>query len=182
MRFHAPYLEWAKSRPAAAFDLAGSNVLACSLDDLPGAREALALSGRNDNGYPPLLEAIADRYGVHAGQVTTATGAAGANFQAFAALLSPGDDVLVERPGLRPAARRAAAAGREHRPLRSPVRGRLRARSRCGARGDDAADAPDRGHDAAQSVRGAGRRRRDGRGRADRGGSRRARPGGRGLP
>lgn len=102
MRFHAPYLEWAKQRPAAAFDLAGSNVLACSLDDLPGAREALALGGRNDDGYAPLVDAIASRYGVDARQVTTATGTAGANFQAFAALLSPGDDVLIETPGYDP--------------------------------------------------------------------------------
>lgn len=102
MRFHAPYLEWAKHRPAAAFDLAGSNVLACSLDDLPGAREALALGGRNDDGYAPLVDAIASRYGVDARQVTTATGTAGANFQAFAALLSPGDDVLIETPGYDP--------------------------------------------------------------------------------
>lgn len=102
MRFHAPYLEWAKQRPAAAFDLAGSNVLACSLDDLPGAREALALGGRNDDGYAPLVDAIASRYGVGARQVTTATGTAGANFQAFAALLSPGDDVLIETPGYDP--------------------------------------------------------------------------------
>ena len=69
MRFHAPYLEWAKQRPAAAFDLAGSNVLACAIDDLPGAREALALNGRNDDGYAPLVDAIASRYGVDARQV-----------------------------------------------------------------------------------------------------------------
>ena len=48
-RFHAPYMTWAKTRPAARFDLAGSNVLACTLDDLTGAREALSLSGHNDN-------------------------------------------------------------------------------------------------------------------------------------
>ena len=34
--------------------------------------------------------------------MTTATGAAGANFQACAALLEPGDDVLMERPGYDP--------------------------------------------------------------------------------
>jgi aspartate/methionine/tyrosine aminotransferase len=99
MRFYAPYMEWAKKRPAAAFDLAGSNVLSCSIDDLEGARDALALSGSNDNGYEPLVEAIARRYGVRTEQVATANGAAGANFQSCAAVLEPGDDVLVERPG-----------------------------------------------------------------------------------
>jgi aspartate/methionine/tyrosine aminotransferase len=95
-------MEWAKTRPAAEFDLAGSNILACTLDDLPGAREAISLDGANDNGYRPLIEAIAARYGVDGERVTTASGTAGANFFAFAALLEPGDDVLVERPGYDP--------------------------------------------------------------------------------
>ena len=102
LRYHAPYMEWAKTRPAPEFDLAGSNILACSLDDLPGAREALALDGANDTGYRPLMEAIAQRYGVHADRVTTGGGTAGANFFALAALLEPGDEVLVERPGYDP--------------------------------------------------------------------------------
>lgn len=95
-------MTWAKTRPAARFDLAGSNVLACTLDDLTGAAGALSLSGHNDNGYAPLIEAIAARYGVDPSQVTTGTGAAGANFQACAALLEPGDEVLMERPGYDP--------------------------------------------------------------------------------
>ncbi|MCA1560880.1 MAG: aminotransferase class I/II-fold pyridoxal phosphate-dependent enzyme [Acidobacteria bacterium] len=101
-RFDAPYMAWAKSRPAARYDLGVSNILSCSLDDLPGAREALDFTGRNDNGYPPLLEAIASRYGVTADRVTTATGASGANFLVCAALLQAGDEVLVERPGYDP--------------------------------------------------------------------------------
>lgn len=102
LRFHAPYMEWAKARPTARFDLAISNVLACSIDDLPGAANALSFAGRNDNGYEPLLDAIAARYGVESGQVTTAQGASGANFLLVAALLSSGDEVLVERPGYDP--------------------------------------------------------------------------------
>ena len=99
MHFEAPYIEWAKTRPDARYDLAISNVLTCSVDDLPGAREALDLSGRNDQGYEPLLDAIAGRYEVRRTQVTTATGTSGANFLVFAALLDPGDEVLIERPG-----------------------------------------------------------------------------------
>jgi aspartate/methionine/tyrosine aminotransferase len=101
-RFHAPYMEWAKMRPSPRFDLAGSNVLPCSIDELAGAREAIALDGRNESGYAPLIEAIADRYGVHPAQVTPAQGTSGANFLVCAALLEPGDDVLVERPGYDP--------------------------------------------------------------------------------
>jgi aspartate/methionine/tyrosine aminotransferase len=102
MRFHAPYMEWAKTRPSARLDLAGSNICACSIDELPGVREAIAFEGHNENGYGPLIEAIAARYGVATNCVTTAQGASGANFLAFAALLEPGDEVLVETPGYDP--------------------------------------------------------------------------------
>ena len=102
MRYHAPYMEWAKTRPVPEIDLAGSNILGCSLDDLPGAADALSLSGANDNGYRPLVEAIGTRYGVDPDRVTTAGGTSGANFLVFGALLETGDEVLVERPGYDP--------------------------------------------------------------------------------
>jgi hypothetical protein len=95
-------MEWAKKRPMPAFDLAGSNVMACTIEDLLGGREALALSGANENGYPPLLDAIALQYRVRPDQVATSNGTSGANFQVFAGLLEPGDDVLVERPAYDP--------------------------------------------------------------------------------
>ena len=95
-------MEWAKTRPTPEIDLAGSNILACSLDDLPGARAAVALEGANDTGYRPLAEAIGQRYGVNPDLVTTAGGTSGANFLVLAALLEPGDEVLVERPGYDP--------------------------------------------------------------------------------
>ena len=98
----AEYLLWAKRRPHPANDLARSDVVALALDDLPGARAALELTGRNDNGYPPLVDLIASRYGVGAECVATATGTSGANFLACAALVGPGDDVLVEQPGYDP--------------------------------------------------------------------------------
>ena len=98
----APYLLWAKTRQAAAIDLAGSNLLPCSLDDLPGAREALDLTAPNDNGFAPLVSAIASHYGVAIDRVATAAGCSGANFVAIAALVGAGDHVLVERPGYDP--------------------------------------------------------------------------------
>lgn len=94
----APYMEWAKTRPRPAIDLAGSNLVACTLDDLPGAREAVDIAGESPEGYPPLLDAIAARYGVGAESVATAGGCSGANFLACAALLEGGDEVLCESP------------------------------------------------------------------------------------
>lgn len=98
----APYLFWAKSRTPAPIDLAGSNLLHCSMDDLPGAREALEITAANDNGYPPVVEAIARHYSVATERIVTATGCSGANFIAAAALLAAGDDVLIERPAYDP--------------------------------------------------------------------------------
>ena len=98
----APYMKWAKQHPRSRFNLAGSNLLACELSDLPGAREALELHGDNDNGFRPLVEAIASTYRVAPEMVVTAQGTSGANFLAFAALVNAGDDVLVERPGYDP--------------------------------------------------------------------------------
>ena len=98
----APYMTWAKHHPPAKYDLCGSNLLHLSLDELKGARESLEISGSNDDGWPPLLEAIAMRYGVATDRVATGNGAAGAAFLVMGALLRPGDRVLVEFPGYDP--------------------------------------------------------------------------------
>ena len=98
MLAHAPYMEWAKSRPRAAIDLAGSNLLACALADLPGAREAVDLSGESPEGYPPLVDEIARAHGVAPDRIATAGGCSGANFLTLAALLQADDEVLVESP------------------------------------------------------------------------------------
>src|SRR5262245_26007219 len=94
----APYLLWAKTRQPAAIDLAGSNLLHCSLEDLPGARESVDLWAPNDNGYGPVVAAIAAHYGVDATRIVQGSGCSGANFITMAALVGAGDDVLVERP------------------------------------------------------------------------------------
>jgi aspartate/methionine/tyrosine aminotransferase len=110
-RSRSPYMEWAKSRPKPRIDLAGSNLLACPIDDLPGAREAVDLAGESPNGYPPLVEAIAARYGVRPDNVATAGGCSGANFLALAALVESGDEVLFEQPGYDPLAAAATMLG-----------------------------------------------------------------------
>lgn len=95
-------MTWAKLHARPQWNIAGSNLLPCTVDDLPGAREALELAGDNDDGYRPLAEAIARRYAVSPDMVATAPGASGANFLVYVALVRPGDEVLVERPGYDP--------------------------------------------------------------------------------
>lgn len=107
----APYMTWAKHHGIARWDLTGSNLLPCTVDELPGAREALELYGRNDDGWPPLVDAIAGRYGVPTERVAVAPGASGANFLALGALIRPGDRVLVEWPGYDPHAGAARFLG-----------------------------------------------------------------------
>ena len=109
----APYMTWAKHHAKARLDLTGSNLLPCSLDELPGAREAMDLYGRNDDGWPPLVQSIADRFGVATDRVATGSGASGANFMALAALIRPGDHVLVEWPGYDPHGGAATFLGAE---------------------------------------------------------------------
>ncbi len=107
----AAYLEWAKSRRIPANDLAGSNLLHCAVDEVPGARDALSFAGPNEYGYGPLVEALAGHYGVTPDRIVLAGGTSGANFLVFAGLLRSGDEVLVERPGYDPLIAAAEAVG-----------------------------------------------------------------------
>lgn len=93
-----PYVAWMKEEREIPFNLMGSNLLHCRVDDLPGARERMELDAFHEEGYPPLLDAIARRHGLSSDHVATATGTSGANFLACGALLRPGDEVVVERP------------------------------------------------------------------------------------
>jgi len=93
---------WAKTREPAEIDLAGSNLLPCTLEDLPGAADALQLTASNDNGFAPLVEAIAAHKQVPVNRIMTGGGCSGVNFLAIAALVGAGDEVLVEQPGYDP--------------------------------------------------------------------------------
>ncbi len=96
------YMRWAKDHAAARYNLANSGMLGCSMADLEIRLEDLQLNGPNRDGYRPLLESIAERYGVAPEQVVTAQGTSGANFLALSTLVDPGDTVLVEQPTYEP--------------------------------------------------------------------------------
>jgi len=103
--YAAPFLRWAKTRPAVDYDLAASGLLPVSLAELL-AGEPLTdwaeITGPAGDGFPPLREAIGSRYGVALDGVALAAGGAGANFLGCAACLAPGDEVLVEWPAYDP--------------------------------------------------------------------------------
>ena len=92
------YMHWAKFKPPVRYPLTGSEVPHYRMDSLPISLADLDLDGASHPRYRPLREAIADRYGVTVDQVVSADGTSMANFLAMAALISPGDEVLVEHP------------------------------------------------------------------------------------
>jgi aspartate/methionine/tyrosine aminotransferase len=107
-------MRWAKTHPHATYNLAASGLMPVTTAELLGdraAKDAFEISGSNDEGLIPLREAIGARYGVDADCVSVASGTSGANFQAFLALVRPGDDVLIEQPGYDPLIGAARAAG-----------------------------------------------------------------------
>jgi aspartate/methionine/tyrosine aminotransferase len=92
------YMHWAKFKPPVRYPLTGSEVPHFRMDSLPISIAGLDLDGASHPRYAPLRQAIAERYGVSADQVVAADGTSMANFLAMAALISPGDEVLVEHP------------------------------------------------------------------------------------
>lgn len=92
------YMHFAKMKTGARYNLATSGVADCRLADIGANLDALELHGPNPYGYPALDEAIAARFGVPAACVVTAAGASFSNHQAMAALVAPGDEVLIEDP------------------------------------------------------------------------------------
>ncbi len=92
------YMYWAKTQSAARFNLASSGLVNYPLADLDLSLADIELSGPSLYGYEPLQQAIAAKCGVTPDCVVAATGTSGANHLVMAALLQPGDEVLIEQP------------------------------------------------------------------------------------
>ena len=94
----SPYMEWAKLHSAARYKLAGSGIKSYPLADLPVRLDQLEIDGPDSYGYPPLQERLAKRNDVAVDCVVAATGTSMANHLAMAALIEPGDEILMEQP------------------------------------------------------------------------------------
>jgi hypothetical protein len=95
-------MEWAKLHSQARFNLVKSDVAAYPLAKLPVRLDDLEINGPNPYGYAPLQERLARRSGVAEECVVAAAGTSMANHLALAALLEPGDEVLIEHPTYEP--------------------------------------------------------------------------------
>jgi aspartate/methionine/tyrosine aminotransferase len=94
----SPYMQFAKLRSTAKYNLAASGIMSYPLAELPVTLQDLEINGPTVYGYAPLLERLARRSGVTTDCVVTAEGTSMANHLAFAATLEPGDEALVEHP------------------------------------------------------------------------------------
>jgi hypothetical protein len=90
-------MHWAKTQSRARFNLATSGVGSFPLAELP-RQPALEINGDSTYGYAPLKQAIARKCGVDPDCVVAAAGTSMANHLAMAALVDPGDEVLIEHP------------------------------------------------------------------------------------
>jgi len=94
----SPYMEWSKLRSPARFNLATSGLSNFPLSALPARIEELEINGPTIYGYAPLQERIAQKTAAPLESIVAAAGTSMANHLALAALVEPGDEVLVEHP------------------------------------------------------------------------------------
>lgn len=95
------YMNWAKTKSGAKFNLAVSGMPNVLLRELRVSLDDLEITD-GGYGYKPLIERIGARYRVAAESIVTAAGTTFANHLAMAALVRPGDEVLFESPAYEP--------------------------------------------------------------------------------
>ena len=105
------YIEWAKTRSQARFNLATSGVLHYPIAELPVAIDDIELSGPSWYGYEPLQQALAAKCGVSTENVVAAIGTSMANHLAMAAVLEAGDEASIEHPAYDPVLSTASYLG-----------------------------------------------------------------------
>jgi aspartate/methionine/tyrosine aminotransferase len=92
------YMNWAKTQSHEKYNLATSGLKHYALSNLPVDWARLAISGPSYYGYPDLQAQLAKKNSVDPDSVVAATGTSMANHLAMAAVLEPGDEVLIEEP------------------------------------------------------------------------------------
>src|SRR2546426_5502596 len=92
------FMEWAKTGSQARFNLATSGLTSVPFAEFPLRLEGLEITGPGGYGYKPLQQRLARHTGAPEECVVAATGTSMANHLAMAAVLDPGDEVLIEQP------------------------------------------------------------------------------------
>jgi aspartate/methionine/tyrosine aminotransferase len=99
---HSDYMHWSKTQSRAPFNLATSGVASFPLRELPVDIRELEINGDDSYGYAPLQQAIAAYHRVDPECVVESAGTSMANHLAMAAIVEPGDEVLIEHPAYGP--------------------------------------------------------------------------------
>ncbi len=92
------YMVWAKTCSQARFNLATSGLTNVPLAEFPLRIEDLEITSSEGYGFKPLQERLAQHSAVPEECVVAITGTSMANHLAMAALLDPGDEVVLEQP------------------------------------------------------------------------------------
>jgi aspartate/methionine/tyrosine aminotransferase len=95
---NSEYMKWAKTQSGARFNLASSDMLHFPLAELPVKLQGLEINGPGGYGNRPLLNSIAGVCNVTPENIVTSFGTSLANHIAMAAVIQPGDEVLIEEP------------------------------------------------------------------------------------
>ena len=114
-------MHWAKTRPKVKYDLALSGILNLPMAELQVKPSDLELHDANAYGYGPLVNALAEHRRVPPEKVVTVSGGTSmANHLAMAAMIGPGEEVLIEEPTYDPLLAIAGYLGAKIQRFRRP--------------------------------------------------------------
>jgi len=99
---NSEYIDWAKTRSHAKYNLATSGIMSYSLRELGVTLDDVELSGPSFYGYEPLQQALAAKTGAPVDCIVHSVGTSLANHLVMAAVVQPGDEVLIEQPAYEP--------------------------------------------------------------------------------
>ena len=96
------YMEWAKTQSQAKCNLATSGLIGVPRAEFPLHLEDLEITAPGGYGYVPLLARLAVHTSAPEDCIVASAGTSMANHLAMAAVLEPGDEVLIEQPAYGP--------------------------------------------------------------------------------
>src|SRR5437899_10695968 len=90
------YMEWAKTRSHAKFNLATSGLIGVPLAEFPLRLDELEITAPGAYGYTPLQQRLAQHAGVPEKCIVAATGTSMANYISISAMLEPRVDIILD--------------------------------------------------------------------------------------
>ena len=103
--YASEYLAWTKQRPPVRYNLARSGMARLPIEHLGLTLDEIITVEPYEDGWKPVMEAIAARQELTADCVVTTHACSMANHLVFAAFVEPGDDVVLETPVYEPLVR-----------------------------------------------------------------------------